>query len=147
MKKMKLFYDTDNKFKTFSEWHNGTVTYTPVYLEKDGKRYFLGNTTDADHKNREEEIQWYFNQLQQNDGKYFCLYCHAKTNNLYTFMEWIKTNDQHLQGARLDHDDDYRFVDFGGNLVERSCAFQFRIFDMKIIEEIKNNFPDIKIMK
>lgn len=140
MKQISLVTATNESFSLYSHWYNGYYTLTPVYFEDNGKRNFIANTEHPDSE--DPNIKWYAQQLAENDGKYFCIYCYKK--DLLEFLDIVmKGKNTFTRDTSFDSYGD--FVDFGGNLNESSCAFNFRIYDMEMFESLKKRLPKVKV--
>lgn len=136
MKQINLVTANNESFKVYSRWDGGNISLTPVYFEDNGKRHFIANTGD-----RDTDINWYAEQLANNDGKYFCFYCFK--NNLFEFLDMVDESKSTYQDAKFDVCGDW--VDFHGNLRERSCAFMYRIYDMTLFDQLRKRLPKIKV--
>jgi hypothetical protein len=140
MKQINPIRDTNNMFEIYSHWDGGKISLTPVYFEQDGKRHFIVNIGG----NETEDLDHYVHQLSQNDGKYFCFYCHYHEPDIRKFLDTVKQKNWHfVYSTRFDVYDDW--VDLGGNIEEFSCAFRYRIYDMELFEKLKQEFPKIKV--
>ena len=134
-------HETSEAFEVYSHWDGGNISLTPVYFEQAGKRYFIVNTGPGD---RESNLDYYVQQLSKNDGKYFCFYCYKP--DIREFLDIVKSKGYHfVDDTKFDMHGD--FVDFHGNMKEYSCAFMYRIYDMKMYEELKRELPKIKVRK
>lgn len=134
-------YDNEGQFSVFSHWDGGDITLTPVHFEKGGKRHFIVNV----HGSKTDDLNFYVQQLSQNDGKYFCFYCHYHEYDIRKFLDIVKSKKWHFQDAKFDIHGDW--VDFHGNIKEFSCAFMYRIYDMDMFADLKREYPRIKVRK
>ncbi len=113
----------------------GTAKYTPVYMLKEGQPLFIRNAIN-DNFNEVAEIK---KQLEKTNGMYFTSYCGFGPCDPIDFINWVKSNNYTFEDCtavgKYNTDED-GFVDFGGNLKQVSCAFDFRIYDKEMVKEI-----------
>lgn len=122
------------------------ASYTPVFMEADGKRFFVRNIAKPhkydtwgklDHQRSIDDAKKAKRQLLENNGKYCCFY--GLKNNPFDFIKWVKENKYTLEiHGRLFVDSENGFTDFHGNVVEYSAAFTYRIYDENMIHELKS---------
>ena len=135
MKQINLITANGESFDIYSHWDGGKIKLTPVYFEDNGKRHFIVNTGG-----RDTDVKQYAEQLAQNDGKYFCFYSY---NNIFDLLDMVERTKSTFIDSKFDIHGDW--VDFHGNLKERSCAFMYRIYDMTLFEELRKRLPKIKV--
>jgi len=126
----------------------GNGEYTPVFMEKDGKRLFIRNIVRPlraadylwckyEYERSIEETEKAKEHLIQTDGKWYC--SHGINKNPFEFIKWVQEHKYTFQvwGGSLfkEHKD---FTDFHGNLVEYSAAFSYRIYDEAVLSELKS---------
>ena len=114
-----------------------TANYTPIFMQIGEKELFVRNIING-HK---EEVAQFTAQLVENNGAYFCNYCHARgIKNPIEFLQFVKergfTFEEFTQIGKYNSKES-GFIDFGGNLREYSSAFDFRIYDMELVKEIE----------
>lgn len=129
-----------------------TGDFTPVFMLKDGKEYFVHNLvrqTSGEsglwrqyQNERNVEIDKNLReQLSTNEGKFLTFY--SRNENPIDFLYWIKENDFTLEimGELMtpaSSDGAEQFTDFHGNVVEYSAAFHYRIYDSDLLNQIKD---------
>lgn len=138
----------EGSFQDYDNFHNGNRTLTPVYFEKDGKQNFVCNLVTKHEKrqyeveNSRREIEDYFRQLNTNDGRYFAFYSIDK--DVFSFLDWVKDKGYHFEhfaGFYIAPD----FDEFHGNLKEYSAAFNYRIYDKELTQELMKRLPNLEI--
>lgn len=123
--------------------YNGEVDYMDTYFTMNGKTHFLrGEVIDApDYEKR--EMEGLKAQLIDNHGKFIRYYCHAPIDNPtpLDMIAWLVEN-----GLRWEDFTEFNFYkhgkawEFGGNTMEYSAAFQFRIYDRSLAIKTKRAF-------
>lgn len=116
---------------------NSTADYTPVFMQIGEKELFVRNIINSNIA----EVVEIKAQLVENNGAYFCNYCHARgIKNLIEFLQFVKersfTFEECTQIGKYNSKES-GIVDFWGNLREYSSAFDFRIYDMELVKEIE----------
>ncbi len=114
----------------------GTAKYTPVFMVKNGKEFFVRNIVD----DKELELEPFLDQLRLNNGSFYCEYCQwPNISNPIDFINTVISIGHVFLNASLGKyntiEDGY--IDFGGNLKDVSCAFSFRIYDQLIIDQVE----------
>jgi len=122
----------------------------PVFMMKDGDEFFVINRNqDKEEHYDTEHIKM---ELIENKGVYFKFY--GIFDNPYSLVKWVKEKKYSFEcsgkSGRVfndvkslfrDRGNDERygkgFVDFGGNIREVSCAFQYRIYDIAMVDTLK----------
>lgn len=123
--------------------------FTPYYFKMNEEEYFIynlvGTSKKGDYKNssRRNELAQRIKQLKANKFKYICSYC-AKFNCPIEFVKYVKNNNLTFISSRDFFNKTDNFTDFGGNLASISWGFTFRIYDEKLLEELKNIFKSAK---
>lgn len=130
----------------------GNGEYTSIYMIKDNKKYFIGNIVKDlnnndgyakyNYKNRITEIENIKKILISNNGKYFKIY--GKFDNPFEFIDWIKENNYKFQIFGELFEKHNNFVDFHGNLNEYSSAFHYRIYDLNMVNRLKEKIQEQK---
>jgi hypothetical protein len=127
----------------------------PVFMVKDGKEYFMLNRTTE--KSCHYDAERLKQDLMNNGGSFIRF--HGKYDNPFDLVDMVIEKKFAFESCgkngRVFNDvstlfKDNRnapcygagFIDFGGNLREVSCAFQYRIYDIDMAERLK-----IKIIK
>lgn len=125
---------------------SSTGEYTPIYMIKNDKEYFVGNIVRKldyydgfdkyDYENRIKQIEKIKETLLNNNGDYFKQYC--RCDNPFDFINWIKENKYTFE----IHGELFRkgktFTDFHGNLKQYSSAFNYRIYNDDIVNQLEN---------
>ena len=122
----------------------------PVFMMKGGNEYFVINRNrDTKEHYDTEHIKL---KLTETKGTYFKFY--GVFDDPYSLIQWVKDKGYSFESSgkngRVFSDaeslfsdcrDNERygkgFIDFGGNIREVSCAFQYRIYDIAIVEALK----------
>ena len=122
----------------------------PVFMMMGDDEYFVVNRNrDKTGHYDTEHIKL---KLIENKGAYFKFY--GVFDDPYSLVQWVKDKKYSFEcsgkNGRVFNDaealfsdcrDNERygkgFVDFGGNIREVSCAFQYRIYDIAIVEALK----------
>ncbi|HBY20386.1 MAG TPA: hypothetical protein DEG71_05155 [Clostridiales bacterium] len=131
----------------------GRAEFTPIIMVKENQEFFIQNkvkeiTRDGYSKHHEErnlnEIERIKKQLLNNDGKF--LKFHAREENPFKFIQWVKDNNYtfEIHGELFYECNNDSFVDFHGNVKEYSAAFHYRIYDVEMIQELKNKVSECK---
>lgn len=123
----------------------------PVFMVKDGKKYFMLNrTTEKQEHYDTEHIKL---KLAENSGDFFKFY--GGFDSPFEFVSWVLEKKYSFESSgkdgRVFNDvatlfDDCRnipgygagFIDFHGNIREVSCAFSYRIYDVSMVEALKS---------
>lgn len=123
----------------------GDGEYTPVFMKKDGKQFFIRNSvrplrhdswTEYEHKRSIDETEMAKAHLLETDGKWFCFYGIKK--NPFEFIKWVQEHNYSFRVFGRLFEEHKDFTDFHGNLVEYSAAFSFHIYDKTVINELKS---------
>ncbi len=131
---------------------NSRGFYTPYYMKIKNKEYFIINLIERtlfapkqDKQQRTEAAERLLN-LRKNGYKFLKFYCPVADNPL-DFLNFIKENYYTIQrhGEIFLDCEDLGFTEFHGNLIELSCAFNFRIYDNKLIQQLKSAIKNVKI--
>ena len=130
-------------------------TYATIYMIKDGKEYFVVNRVVAsqelakekqDEKSLDEEVRMYQAFLTRTEGRYFKFYgIYDDPMEMISEMKERRHTFTDSDNIFLDLSGDKTmgFVDFKGNRREVSAAFHYRIYDMSMIEDIKEAIAPI----
>lgn len=125
---------------------NGDGEYTPVYMLKNNDEFFIGNIVKQinnydylakyNYKNRVNEIKRIKEMLLNNNGDYLKEY--GKFDNPFDFVDWVKENNYtfEIHGELFRNCE--QFTDFHGNLKEYSLAFNYRIYNQDIVNQLEN---------
>jgi len=123
---------------------NSKGYYTPYYLRTGNKEAFIVNLVERtvfapkqDKAQRTEVAERLLN-LRKNKFKFLAFYC-AAADNPKDFVKFVKENNYTIEihGEIFNDCKDLGFTDFRGNLTQLSCAFHFRIYDQKLLKELK----------
>jgi hypothetical protein len=130
----------------------GEAIFTPLFMEKDGRKYpilnavkmisgdspeWIGYCNEANLK----EIAFAKEELIENGGKYFTLYSRYK--DPIEFLDWVKEKGYtfevwgELFRESKPQNGVEQYTDFHGNLVEYSAAFYYRIYDAILLDKVK----------
>ena len=125
-----------------SSLFTGDCMMYPVFMFKDGKEYFVVNRREPDVSWKKKERDAQIAELLANGGAYFHFH------GLYADpFEMLKEMDK--RGHTFCNPDELfidcrdnpaygsGFVDFHGNRNEVSASFHYRIYDMDLLEKIK----------
>jgi len=129
----------------------------PVFMLKGGNEYFVINRNqDKEEHYDTEHIKM---KLIETKGAYFKLY--GGFDDPYSLIQWVRKKKYSFESSsekgRVFNDvaslfNDCRnndrygkgFVDFGGNIREVSCAFQYRIYDVSMVEALKEQINKLR---
>lgn len=132
-----------------NRWYNRSITVTPYYFLRDGKRMFISNLVSdtgkaADDGRNRREMAERLLDLRRNHYEYCTFYSHVK--DLFGFFDWVRKNRYTLeiQGALLYVDPERQYVDFMGNVCEYSAAFHYRIYSRSILESLIGQLRTVK---
>ena len=149
MKKIEVFTDFANRFEVM-DWPNCFQTYVPVYFLYNGKRCFIHNRRvyGVPHGTPEAKAdeKWYVEQLQKNNGKFFCFYNGYREGlEIDAFTQWIWGHGLKLtDDFKIRRNKKLNYVDIEGNFKEVSCAFSYRIYDENLSRRMVKWFRDWK---
>jgi len=128
----------------------------PVFMMKDGDEFFVIN------RNRDKESHYDTEHIKmrliENKGAYFKLY--GVFDDPYSLVQWVKEkkysfecsgkngrvfNDVKSLFKDCGNNERYvkGFIDFGGNIREVSCAFQYRIYDIAMVDALKEQIKKL----
>lgn len=138
-------------YRKFFGWWGKEVLNTEYWFKRDGKLHFI-NTLRHDTGRKHDdfrlrsEMAGFIRQLRKNKFKYLCY--HARTNDIYEFINFIKSNGYSLAIIGKDaisYSEEHGMYQFSGNLAEYSAAFQYSIYDESMVNEIKGLIKDIPV--
>lgn len=137
-------------------WGYGRAEYTPVYAILNNKKKLVCNITRPLSGDSQLWMNYQYNEsirdtnnakinLMHHDGKYITFY--AMMDNPFYFINWIKEKGYTLEAMdslfRISNSKD--FVDFQGNASEYSCSFFYRIYDDKMLQQLKKSVSGLKV--
>lgn len=149
MKKIEVIADMEHRFEVM-DWRNSYQTFVPIYFIYKDKRCFIHNrrvygvpdgtpVAKADERN-------YIEQLQKNDGKFFCFYNGYKPGiDIDAFTQWIWEHGYTFtEDFKIYRNKENNYTDISGNFNEVSCAFSYRIYDEELSKRITKWFLEWK---
>lgn len=131
---------------------NSTGNYTPYWIKDGIKESFICNLVERsifghkEDKSQRSEVAERLLNLRANQYKFIKFYC-GMGNTPTEFLANVIKNKYTLErhGEFIKIHDDLGCADFHGNLSEVSCAFSFRIYDIKTLKEIQKLLGKVKI--
>ena len=127
----------------------GDCMMYPVFMIKDGKEYFVVNRREPEESWKEKEREAQIAEMLANDGAYirFCGF-YADPLEMLAEMEMRDHIFSDPDDLFLDCRNNLKgygegFVDFHGNRNEVSAAFHYRIYDVALLEEVKETAAPI----
>lgn len=120
----------------------GDCMMYPIFMIKDGEEYFVFNRRQPEDGWREKERQAQISELLASSGSYF-RFNGFYANPLDMLKEMSERGhtfcdpDQLFDDCRNNPEYGKGFVDFCGNRNEVSASFHYRIYDMALLEKIK----------
>lgn len=124
-------------FKSYDHWNMNDCLMYPNFMIKDGKEFFIMNRRVPQPKYKDNEIQEHIKQLKENNGAYITFYG-ANKNPIDMLKDIVERQFSFIEPTELFKESESNdFVDFNGNLNEVSAAFMYRIYDTKILKDIK----------
>ncbi len=116
--------------------------FTPILFSDGVKDYFICNLVNPVFngwgilKQNRQEMAERIKQLRKNNFKFLCFYGGYYSDPVI-FLNAIKE-----KGLTIEiHGELFlkckTFTDFHGNLVERSCAFMYRIYDNELLKDVQ----------
>ncbi|MBQ8709407.1 MAG: hypothetical protein IJ550_02330 [Bacteroidaceae bacterium] len=141
MRKIEAIADIEKRFEVM-DWRNSYQTYVPVYFFYQDKKCFIHNrrvcgvphgTPEAMANERN-----YIEQLQKNDGRFFCMYNGYKNGiDIDAFIQWIWEHGfTFTDSFKISRNEEWNYTDIHGNFNEVSCAFSYRIYDKRLAERV-----------
>jgi hypothetical protein len=130
----------------------------PVFMMKDGDEFFVIN------RNRDKKEHYDTGHIKkkliETNGAYFKLY--GVFDDPYNLVQWVKEKKYSFEcsGKKGRVFNDVKslfrdcganerygkgFVDFGGNIREVSCAFQYRIYDIAMVDTLKKQIKELAL--
>lgn len=137
------------RFEEGERWYDnspfiGQRWMYPVYMIKDEEKYFVIHRAEPDNYTSASQREAILQQLADNDGAYATFYSFYKTpfellsavcERKYSFEKFSLGMFRKNVGGS---------VDFCGNLREVSAAFKYRIYDSRMLENVKRIVSLIK---
>lgn len=138
-------------YRKFFGWWGKEVLNTEYWFKRDGKLHFIHTLrqdtgSKFDDSRMRKEMAGFLRQLRKNKFRYLCH--HARTNNIYEFINFIKSNGYSLAMIGKDaisYSEEHGMYQFSGNLAEYSAAFQYSIYDEAMVDEIRDLIKDIPV--
>lgn len=148
---MKIELIKDKPYRRFSGWWSKEVLDTRYWFKRDGKLHFIHTLrqdtgSKFDDSRMRKEMAGFLRQLRKNKFRYLCH--HARTNDIYEFINFIKSNGYSLAMIGKDaisYSEEHGMYQFSGNLAEYSAAFQYSIYDEAMVDEIRDLIKDIPV--
>ena len=129
-----------------------TADFTHVYAVIDGERKFLlnlvkpitGDYKKYEYKKSLTEVFKAKVNLLKHDGKYCVL--SGQFDDPFELLAFVEENGYTLEVVRsfFIESPESSYMDFHGNCSEYSCAFHYRIYDKRMLEEIKEIVSGMK---
>lgn len=126
----------------------GKAEYTPVYAIINGKKHFVRNVRrplegdsvawrEYDTQKSLQEAEMAKKSLRDHKGKFITFY--SQKDDPFEFLDWIRINEYTLTtaGNLFLNSQNGDYTDFHGNCKEFSCAFYYRIYEKKLIDDLK----------
>lgn len=127
----------------WSGWYGTETDYIDTYFKHNGKWLFLRGIVECAPDYKKREIENLKRQLLENDCKFLRHYCHAPIENPspLDMIAWVKNNNLRWEAfTKLEYLNSGSGWEFGGNCMEYSAAFSFRIFDRGLAIRVKKAF-------
>ena len=140
-----------------SQWHDTQIDHMDTFGLIGKRKLHIGGRAipingkllygDYDIKRDIEDIEERKQQFIKSNGRFVCFYC-PESNNPFKFIEFIKEskysfNDMFsIESLSVLKSDVW---EFSGNLTQISCAFCFRIYYKKTIDQIREAIKGIEI--
>lgn len=124
-------------YKDYDGWDNRECLMYPVMMIKNNIEYFIFNRREPEENYRNQENERMIRQLKENNGMYVTFYSPYQQST--KFLKNIIENEYSFDKRCTEFREikEGKFVDFHGNLNEISSAFMYRIYDTKLIKDIK----------
>lgn len=127
----------------WSGWYGTQTDYIDTYFRTNGRWLFLRGIAECAKDYERQEMEDLKQQLIANDCKFIRHYCHAPIDkpSPLDMTEWVKD-----EGLRWEAFTRFRYLksmeqwEFGGNCMEYSAAFDFRIYDRGLAIKVKRAF-------
>ena len=143
----------------WSGWYSQEADHIDTYFKNNGNWLFLRGIAECAPDYEKREIDSLKKQLIEHKAKYVCFYCHAPIGDGRYAVDFITAPEDDrnplrflawVQEHRLTFEPFSRFQwlkhiqcwEFGGNLVEYSSAFTYRIWDRELAIKVKRAFME-----
>ena len=127
----------------YAGWYNQETDYVDTYFKKNGNWLFLRGIADCAPDYEKREIEDLKAQVVNNQCRFIRYYCHTPIDNpdSLEMIAWVKANNLRWEPfARFEYLSKSMGWEFGGNCLEYSCAFTFRIYDRSLAIKVKRSF-------
>lgn len=129
------------KFAEGERWYDnspftGRQWMCPVYMIKDKEQYFVIYRSEPEDYISKDKRERILKQLADNDGMYAKF--HGPCENPFEFLRFVcRRKEEFRKSPRCLFDVMEGFTDFHGNLKGVSAVFKYRIYDRRILGNIK----------
>ena len=123
-------------FKSYNYFGCEDGLLYPNFMIKDGKEYFVLNRREPQPEYKDAEDQIIIDFLKRTNGTYTVFYGSFKIPT--DFLKYVVEKKYSFEDfSEFIDAEKSSFTDFHGNLKEVSSAFRYRLYDTKLIQDLK----------
>jgi len=127
----------------WSGWYSQEIDHIDTYFKRNGDWLFLRGIAECAPNYERKEIDDLKTQLINNQCQFIRYYCHTplENPNPLDLINWVKANNFRYEPfARFKYLSKSMGWEFGGNCLEYSSAFTFRIYNRGLAIKVKRAF-------